>query len=487
MKIMWVPDRSSRYLLATALALLAAASAGCGGTTTSTVVGPTGDRCAIAVSNDTPEVPAGGGNGALTVNSARECSWSASAEASWITLRSTTGQGPATVEYSVLPNPDGKPRRGRVTVSEHPVEIAQAASPCRYEVSPSTVSVEAAQEQVSVTLSVPNGCEWKAASDVPWIGSVAPAAGTGSATVRFTVAANATEARSGTVAIGDATVRINQSAPAPGPLPAPSPGPTPGPTCNVNVSPARLGLSSGGDQATITVTAQPGCAWTARSSASWLTIAGGDSGTGNGSVRLSAGTNTGSARTATLTVADKTVTVEQAAAAAPTCTYNIKPTFYNAGRGPDEITIDVTAPNGCTWTTANEPNWVTVSAGRSGSGNGTVRLLIPANSGSPRTAVLAIAGHTFTLHQEGPCDTNIKPGHYNAGRGPDDIRIEVTADGACSWSATSTVPWVTVAEGRTGSGNGTVRLLVQPNGGAARSVVLTIAGQPFELRQNGSQ
>jgi hypothetical protein len=44
-----------------------------------------------------------------------------------------------------------------------------------------------------------------------------------------------------------------------------------------------------------------------------------------------------------------------------------------------------------------------------------------------------------------------------------------------------------VVEGRSGSGNGTVRLLVDANSGAARAVTLTVAGQPFDLRQNGSQ
>jgi hypothetical protein len=63
----------------------------------------------------------------------------------------------------------------------------------------------------------------------------------------------------------------------------------------------------------------------------------------------------------------------------------------------------------------------------------------------------------------------------------------VTVDATCSWQATSTVPWVSVAEGATGTGSGTVRLLVQPNSGTTRSVTLTIAGQPFDLRQLGSQ
>ena len=58
--------------------------------------------------------------------------------------------------------------------------------------------------------------------------------------------------------------------------------------------------------------------------------------------------NTGSARTGSLTVASQTVMVEQAAAP---CTYAIRPTNYNAGRGPDTVTINVTAGPGCPWTT----------------------------------------------------------------------------------------------------------------------------------------
>jgi hypothetical protein len=62
-----------------------------------------------------------------------------------------------------------------------------------------------------------------------------------------------------------------------------------------------------------------------------------------------------------------------------------------------------------------------------------------------------------------------------------------SADAGCTWTATSPVSWVTVVEGRDGSGTGTVRLLVQENSGDVRSTTLTIAGQPFNLLQNGAQ
>ena len=91
------------------------------------------------------------------------------------------------------------------------------------------------------------------------------------------------------------------------------------------------------------------------------------------------------------------------------------------------------------------------------------------------------------MSQNGFCATTIKPGHYDAGRGPDDVQIRVSADAGCTWTAASTVSWVSVADGATGSGDGIVRLLVEPNSGPARAVTLTIAGQPFPLTQEGQK
>jgi len=231
------------------------------------------------------------------------------------------------------------------------------------------------------------------------------------------------------------------------------------------------------------VTSAQGCAWNATRGVNWIDVVSGSSGSGNGSVAVNIDRNGGAARTGSITVASQTVTIEQAGAAAPPCTYAIKPTSYNAGRGPDTITINVTAGAGCPWSTRNDATWVTVDAGSTGSGNGTVRLLVQANSGSERSTTVTIASQPFALHQEG-CSYKIKPNSYHAGRGPDDVDIDVTTDAGCTWTASSSVNWVTVVEGATGTGKGKVRLLVQANDGPARTVVLTIAGQPFELRQD---
>jgi hypothetical protein len=305
------------------------------------------------------------------------------------------------------------------------------------------------------------------------------------------IATNTAQSRIGTVTLADATLRVTQrAAEAPAPPPAPPPPPTPPPTpppptCTYGVSPTSISIDAAGGQRSVTVTTTQECAWNAASAADWITVASGPATSGNGSITLNIGRNSGSPRSGNIAVASQTVTIQQTAAVPDPCTYAIKPTNYDAGRGPDTITINVTAGAGCAWSTRTDANWVTVDAGSTGSGNGTVRLLVQANDGTERSTTVIIAGQPFALHQEGSCSYKIKPNDYHAKRGADDVDIDVTTDPGCTWTASSTVNWVTVAEGATGTGKGTVRLLIQANDGPPRSVVLTIAGQPFELRQDG--
>ena len=253
--------------------------------------------------------------------------------------------------------------------------------------------------------------------------------------------------------------------------------------CTYRVSPDVRNAGADAEEFTVSVSTQAACTWTASSEASWITIAGARTGTGNGTFRAGVAANAGASRTGVIRVGGVSLTVRQAGA---TCTFGIKPTYYDAGRGPDDIRVNVTAPDGCAWTASSPVSWASIADGRTGSGAGMVRILVEPNGGSERSAELTIAGEAFHLRQFG-CRATIKPTWYNAGRGPDDIRIVVSADSGCSWTASSSVSWVSVAEGKTGKGDGIVRLLVEPNSGPARAVTLTIASQPFELTQNGSQ
>jgi hypothetical protein len=70
-------------------------------------------------------------------------------------------------------------------------------------------------------------------------------------------------------------------------------------------------VGPGGGTHTIAVTTGATCTWTAVSNASWITVIGGASGTGNGTVTFSIARNDGKDRKGTLTIAGKTATIDQ--------------------------------------------------------------------------------------------------------------------------------------------------------------------------------
>jgi hypothetical protein len=85
------------------------------------------------------------------------------------------------------------------------------------------------------------------------------------------------------------------------------------PSCTYVLSPVSLSMSAGGGTASVTVATASGCAWTVViNDASWLTIAGNNSGVGSGTVTVVASANTSvTSRTAMVTVVNQSVTVSQ--------------------------------------------------------------------------------------------------------------------------------------------------------------------------------
>jgi hypothetical protein len=172
---------------------------------------------------------------------------------------------------------------------------------CTYSIDPTEANIgpDAAQGTVSVTAGA--GCAWTATSNAQWITVASGSAGTGNAQVLLTLTANIGAARTGTVTIATRTFTVTQRAFVP--------------ACTYSIDPTEANLSRPeAAQGTVSVTAGAGCAWTATSNASWITVASGASGTGNGQVLLTFPANTGAQRTGTVTIATRTFTLTQAAA-----------------------------------------------------------------------------------------------------------------------------------------------------------------------------
>ena len=108
-------------------------------------------------------------------------------------------------------------------------------------------------------------------------------------------------ARTGTVRLGGATLRVDQSAGASTQ------------ECNFALAPVSRTVGPQAEDVTLQVRAPSGCGWSASSRAAWIVVRSGDTGTGNGSVSLAIANNTGlSSRTGTVVIAGITFTVEQA-------------------------------------------------------------------------------------------------------------------------------------------------------------------------------
>ncbi|MFA7242954.1 MAG: BACON domain-containing carbohydrate-binding protein, partial [Sulfuricellaceae bacterium] len=260
-----------------------------------------------------------------------------------------------------------------------------------------------------------------------------------------------------------------------------------GATCSYTLSHASQSAAATGQSGTITVSSTSGCAWTAISNASWITVTSGASGSSNGTVAYSVAANTSSSpRTGTLTIAGQTFTVTQAGAS---CSYSLSSTSQSTAATGLSGTITVSSTAGCAWTAISNASWITVTSGASGSSNGTVAYSVAANtSSSARSGTLTIAGQTFTVTQVGAsCSYSLSSTSQSVAATGLSGTITVSSTAGCAWTAVSNASWITVTSGAAGSSNGTVAYSVAANtGSSARSGTLTIAGIAFTLTQSGS-
>lgn len=97
-----------------------------------------------------------------------------------------------------------------------------------------------------------------------------------------------------------------------GPGQSTTPSTQPPASCTYEISPTSRIHGPGTENGTLSVTAPSGCAWTATSGVSWITVTSGGSGTGNGALGYAVAANSGAGRTGTMTVAGLTFAVEQA-------------------------------------------------------------------------------------------------------------------------------------------------------------------------------
>ncbi len=144
-------------------------------------------------------------------------------------------------------------------------------------------------------------------------------------------------------------------------------------------------------------------AWTAVSSTNWLVITSGASGNGAGLITFRVAENSGAARTGYITITGGGIThrcfVNQAENG-PAMELNPVSRTHAYGAASGQV---VAVAANVAWTAVSSTNWLVITSGESGSGNGTVTYRLAENGEVSRTATITVSGggvvRTFTVVQ----------------------------------------------------------------------------------------
>lgn len=152
-------------------------------------------------------------------------------------------------------------------------------------------------------------------------------------------------------------------------------------------------------------------------------------------------------------------------------------------------TTDLILAGNVNWTASSSAEWLQITGSTSGAGSRTLEVFADENpSVSPRVATITIAGKSFEVTQEGqPSQVDAEEVIFSTDGGS--AWIDVTVGGSAQWTASSDVPWLTVAIGESGSGSGFVFIVADPytNTSQSRSGSVTVANQTIFFTQRGYQ
>lgn len=125
-----------------------------------------------------------------------------------------------------------------------------------------------------------------------------------------------------------------------------------------------------------------------------------------------------------------------------TCRYAVNPFDQSVGADGGTFTATVTTPTGCTWQATSTASWMSVVAGATGIGNGSIVYTVSPNpTTASRTGSVTVANQTITVAEAGqpilPPSTNALPVVYLTNplngasfRAPATIALAATASDA---------------------------------------------------------
>jgi len=344
--------------------------------------------CYYNVTLTTNSYTAIGGTGTMTVTTFDYCDWIIDLpDDTWIRFNEAKiNRGTHTVHYTIAENSTAYQRNLQFTIAGKSINITQTGLSCNYTIQPNTVEYTAKSTTDKVTVTAPEGCKWTAGSNDAWISLISGNSGNSTDVVNYFITENNSPyPRQGTIKIADHLLIIKQSAVS---------------QCHYQLEPTTYEVNAGGGVATIAVSTEDDCQWTAGSNDIWLSILSGNIGQGHGNVEYFIASNPNEIhRYGTLKIADTFFTVMQTDFK---CNYqlNMQTNYYDAKT--HEGSLNIITPHDCRWNITTDAAWINLISSNTGLGNATVRYAVEENDEQEkRTAILAVEDQTVKVTQLG--------------------------------------------------------------------------------------
>ena len=330
------------------------------------------------------------------------CAWTATSNDGWITINSgSNGTGNGIVNYSVAENTGPVSRNGTMTIAGQTFTVTQAApGTCTHSIEPTSYSLSNCGNTGSqVLVNADAGCGWTATSNDPWIHITTGSSGIGMDYVTYSVETNSGSDRPGTMTIAGQTFTVYQSSTIPC-IPAPVLVSPPNGATGVYLNPTLTwNASVGANGYLVWVSTDPAFAINQHfEGATYDTFLNIQSGLDPFTLYYwKVQAYNGYYITHGDWSAVWSFTTES-------CSYSLNPPSASVpDSGSTGSTVSVAASAGCNWTAiSNNPDWIAITGGASGSGNGTVTYNVSPNTGPARTGTMTIANQTFTVNQASP-------------------------------------------------------------------------------------
>lgn len=250
-----------------------------------------------------------------------------------------------------------------------------------------------------------------------------------------------------------------------------------------HLSETNMVVVAAGDNLSVQLTLAQNVNWAAVANCNWLHITSDTEGAGSKLITFTVDSNPLVVnRTGTMTIAGITLTVEQIGLAAEVAP---EKTFFDSVES-DMSFIYVYTEGAGQWTAVSNDDWIQIDPGtEEGNGAGTCWFFIddyPLTTQS-RTGSITIAGKTVYITQSGyqlSIDPMVADVGSNAGAG--EIGVAASIDQV--WDVITDCDWITIVNGRSGIGNGTVQYQFTDNmTGETRTGTIIIGGQKYTLTQ----